>query len=380
MNPLRSHTLQEPEKSRYLRQLDHALRVLIHNFSSESDTNQQQAVVEYGMTKNWDWRRVPRHQNTYQTLGRLVERVRQEYQWFDWLTFPDNPLKNRGHFEELDISAEAGLPWMYSFLQLQNLKRDAPQLLKKTPGYDDTAKSLRDLLTQDNEEIATVPDKAKELHKQAMKRNFLEQLQKTELLGSELGQLSMTPEVTKLLNVGVENLWNIVYLQFLPGSSMFEAYILDCWQDNRSQPEIVEDKYGRGTLSPSFHGALRFGKDNAAWYILQSIDEKFPSIHPVHVSRALIGPFETKYTTFKSEIEHLPILDELLKEDESAGLFRFSRQYAYAPNHEEVQGEVRQVVERELWADECIVAPARFASRVAQSVLGTNVRVFEMKA
>ena len=153
--------------------------------------------------------------------------------------------------------------------------------------------------------------------------------------------------------------------------------MIDAWQDIRD-PQITETEPGRGKISRELERSFTFGRDNVAWYILKTLDERFQGLHPVHVTRALIGPFETRYLTKPGSIKRLPVTDDILAHDPHAGLLRFSRQYAYAPNHEEHKETVRQVIHREPWADEFIVSPTRYAPKVSASVLGTNVRIIEM--
>jgi len=208
-----------------------------------------------------------------------------------------------------------------------------------------------------------------------MKRSFLEQLQDTELLGwQSTGHSFLRAE--KVRPLGGEELWNLSLIRYDLASSMFQLYVMDIWQDLRDK-QITEEKNGEIKVSSQLQQALRFGKDNAAWYILKEIDQQFKSLHPVHVSRALVGPFENKYLT-KPDSPPLSITRELLAEDQNVGLFRFSRQYSYAPNHETHGKELRQIIHRDDWRDEFIICPARYSSRVGKSVLGTNVKILEI--
>ncbi len=377
MPEIPEHSLYKDEMANYLYRLDSALKTLAEGLVTQENKHQEGLLRAFGEDKQWDWTRLPKNEQIYPTIAKLVERIRKEYQWFAWQEFPDDSKNNQGYFEQLNINTESGLPWMYDFMQLHRLKREATAMLLEIPGFEESAYNLRTLLTSDTEDISRVKEKAAELHKKAMNRNFLEQLHEAELLGWELGKYSLPPQATRLLKLGVEELWNLHFIQYSPGSSMFEMYMIDTWQDVR-EPQIQEGDYGKGMVSAELQSALKFSPNNAAWFILRSIDEKFPGLHPVHVSRALVGPFENRYLTRPDEIPTLPVTRELLKENPDAGLLRFSRQYSYAPNHVEENEELRQVIHRENWSDEIIVCPGRYSSTVAKSVLGTQVRVFEM--
>ncbi len=366
-------TLTGEAKSAYLRRLDLALGVLAKELSCTPQISQK--LKDFGDKEGWDWSRIPA-KNTYGLITQQVQRIQEEYRWFDWNYNAEDPSKNRGYFTEVNISTQYGLPWFLNFTTLHRLRKEAPELLKRIPACSELAKQLKDTLLEDVLETEAVPDKTKKLHQQAMKRNFLEQLKDAELLGWESSKYCLTPKVTKLVSLGVEELWNLTFARYSPATGMFQAYAIDLWQDMRDK-QIKETENGT-VISPLLDRALDFSKDNAAWYVIQEIDDRFDSLHPVHVSKCLIGPFENRYLTYPQDIEPLPITTELLKEDSDAALLRFSRQYSYAPNSQETDGKVRQIIYREDWRDEVIVCPAAYAPRVASSVLGTNVRIFEM--
>ena len=376
MPPLpKNHSLTGEEKTRYLHQLNDALTVLANSYTSSHD-ELSPALKTFGEKNDWNWSRLPSQPKTNQTIGELLNLVRREYQWFDCQDHEQDPAQNQGYFENIDVSAEAGLPWSFDFISLHRLRGEARSRLEKMPSYEDTALELRSLLTEDFVDMGEVPARVKEIHKTAMKRNFLEQLQSAALLGWESTGYSLPPQARKISSLGGEELWNISLIRYSPASSMFQLFTLDLWQDIR-EPQITMSDKGTPIVSPKLDAALKFGEDNAAWYIIQSIDEKFLSLHPVHVSRGLVGPFENKYLTKPDQIKTLPITAELLKGDQKAALLRFSRQYAFAPNHQEVEGRLQQVVYREDWREEAIVCSARYASRVASSVLGTQVKVIQ---
>lgn len=371
------HTIKGKDKDGYLLSLDKALDALTQQLEREKIVTQSPSLRAFGDEHKWDWERLPGYDATYQTLARFVRRVQEEYRWFDWQLFPQTPHKNRGYFDEVGVSAASGLPWLFNFTTLHRLKNDAATLLARMPHYESTAQDLSTMLLEDYVAVGDIATKAEELHRSAMRRSFLEHLQKATLLGWEATDFSLKPVARKVIALGGETLWNIAYLQYDPASSMFEIYIIDAWQDIR-EPQITESEPGRGSISQDLVRSFKFGKDNAAWYILKTLDEKFPSLHPVHVTRALIGPFETKYLTKPEGIKPLPVTADILAHDPQAGLLRFSRQYAYAPNHNDRDGVTRQVVYREHWADEFIVCPTRYAPKVSASVLGTHVRIIPM--
>ncbi|MBI5066196.1 hypothetical protein HZA97_08225 [Candidatus Woesearchaeota archaeon] len=368
-----SYEIKNGEKARYLHQLDRALSALVTGLKIEKPEDQD--LKEFGDTNNWNWNRLPRENKTYEIIADLVERVRQEYRWFDWQINSEKPSQNKGYFSKLELSAISGLPWLFNFVELHRLRKTAKELLKDSQDYASLAKELRKLLMEDYVELEQVAVKSREISEKAMKKNFLEQIQGAELLSWESTSYSKKPEARLILSLGGEQLWNVSFVKYSPAPSMFEIYVVDLWQDVR-EPLITEAN-GKTVVSPVLERAFDFGRDNAAWYILKTLDEKFKSIHPVHVSRALIGPFENKYLTNPDNIQPLPITGELLKEDPNTALLRFSRQYCYAPTHKVEGEEFRQVVPKQNWTDEIIVCPSHLSSRVSRSILGTNVRIFE---
>ncbi len=368
-----SREIKNGEKARSLHQLDRALSALVTGLKIEKPEDRN--LKEFGNAESWNWNRLPKENKTYQIIADLVERVRQEYLWFGWQINSEDPSQNRGYFDKLELSAISGLPWLFNFIELHRLRKTAKESLKEAQSYESLVRDFRKLLLEDHVEIAEVEAKSKEINKAAMRKNFLEQIQDAELLGWESTSYSKKPEARLVLSLGGEQLWNVSFVKYSPSSSMFEIYVVDLWQDVR-EPLITEAN-GKAVVSPALEKAFDFGKDNASWYILQSLDKKFKSIHPVHVSRSLVGPFETKYLTNPDDIQILPITQELLAEDSNTALLRFSRQYCYAPNHQVEGEELRQVVPRQNWTDEIIVCPAHYSSRVSKSILGTNVRILE---
>ena len=369
-----SHRLVGDEKKRYLQQLDTALDVLSKNLVKEKEEYSDE-LKKFGEEHKWEWGRLPRRQRAYGSLSNMVRLVRDEYRWFDWLT-GTNPEKNRGFFEEISIHPENGLPWAHDFIALHNQQRNAVEKLKQTPAYDQLATEARSILLTDEIDTDQVASRIDALHKKAMNRGFFEQLKEAKLLGWKTDEYSLAPQARLVLSLGAEKLWNISFMRYDRGASEHHLYSIDLWQDTR-EPQIEERVDNSGIVSKELAEMLKFARGNTAHYMIGRIDDAFKSLHPVHVTRALIGPFENRYMTTPVN-PTLPITPELLALDHNIGLMRFSRQYSYAPNHEIVNDEYKQVLHRQEWCDEVIVAPAAYSSRIADSIKGTKIRIFEM--
>lgn len=359
--------LSGQDKEEYLATLESLLNVLETGMLS-LPPDYSDRVLQFGQQKGWDWARLPKEQAAYQRMAEVVEQVRQEYSWFMSIESPE-PEKNRAYFDEIELSPESGLPGLWGFVTLGGIRQNVHKLMAETPGYDDTARSLQSLLLEDYAPVPEIPDKAQALRKDALRRNFLEQIRMADLLNWRVG----TPPAIKARKVrseGAEELWSITAIQYEASSGMFHLYIIDAWQDIS---EHVFQQSGEGVeISPLFAPKLNFGGLNEAWYILKAIDRAFPSLHPVHVSRGILGPWESRYTT-----QRLPILQALLKENPNSHVLRFTRQYSFAPNHEEISGELRQIVSIEDWRDEILVCPSMYAADVSRSVQGTDIKVLK---
>jgi len=188
----------------------------------------------------------------------------------------------------------------------------------------------------------------------------------------------MKPEARLVQRLGGEDLWNITFINYSPASSHFHLYVIDVWQDIREPQITLHEDNKTGIVSLPLSETLHFADENAAWYILETIDTRFRSLHPVHVSRAIIGPYENKYRVKPETVPALDIARTLIAEDPTTNILRFARQYAYAPNHRTVDEELRQIVAKENWRDEMIVCKGAYAPRVSQALLGRNVRIIEM--
>ncbi len=370
-----NHELVGEEKAKYLNRLDKALQTLSSSISRESKQGVH-SLQEFGEQNEWDWDRLPKNKTTYRMLSHCVQSVREQYQLLDWLYFENDPSKNRGYCEKITVYAETGLPWAFDLLATRTWKKNAKSLLDKYPSFVEIKNQMKAILLEDYVKTDDVKEEIRKLRKSAEERNFLEQIQDALLIDGSSPK-TLYPKATKVRDLGGEVLWNISFSTFRTGSGLFHSYIMDLWQDNIEEPKIMEDG-PNVLLSADLLKGLHFHENNAAWYILKTIDDKFKGLHPVHVSRAIIGPFENRYRTNFSEINPLDITPSLLRENENAGLLRFNRQYSYAPNDEEKNGEIRQILYTDNWHDEIIVCPARYSSKVAKSVLGTNVKIFEM--
>lgn len=356
------------EQTDYLLKLDSYLSCLANTLGLGIDEAQVKAIKEFGDAEKWDWTRLAAEEDTYLELGTLVEEVRRNYRWFDWIKNNKDAKLNRGYFDKVEISTSSGMPWIFNLIELHRLKENAQQELSSFIGYEDLAKKLEEL-GNDTVEFQNLPSEAERIYKTALKRSFLEQLAQTELIAWKTGGLK--PVARKVIPFGSEDLWRIKHARYM-SSNMFEIYVVDVWQD-LNEPQIIE-KDGVVEVSPALEQALKFGANNTAWFVLKELDESFRSIHPVHISRGIVGPFENRYA---EQLENgLPISAEILKENPEFGILRFKRQYSYAPNHiVEKGGEKRQVIYHQDWNDEILVCPGGYSARVANSVLGTNVRV-----
>lgn len=375
----KTHPVRDEEKRDYIFALDSALTSLSRFLSSHTDSVSRE-LKDFGDANKWDWTRIPEHQNTSSLLAELVDRVRSNYSWFGEKTNSANPTDNYKWFKEINVSAESGLPWLFDFVELHRLKNEGKNILARMDGYREQARKLGDVLLHDTTPIEEVRTNVSDLRSDslasaALKRNFLEKLQVAELLEWKIGKASLAPRANLIILLGSESLWNISSINYNSVSGMFECLTFDAWQDDQDQ-QITPDEAGNIVISDRLKGALQFAEENKAWYIIQQIDANFTGLHPVNLTRGLIGPFENKYMTApRRERQMLPSSAKILAKDPQAAFLRFKRQYSYAPNHREVGGRILQIIHQEDWCDEYIMTPAEYAKEVSQSVLGTNVKV-----
>ncbi|MBI3334755.1 hypothetical protein HYZ97_04685 [Candidatus Pacearchaeota archaeon] len=366
-------TLRGEERTAYFSKLQTALDVLSHGLVHEQSSFLKEQLREFGAQHKWDVTRFSPLDVTYRLLGKMVEGVAGQYAWLADSFDSEKPEQNRAYFDETTIYHQSGLPWVFDFVELHRLRKNADAELQKLPSYAHAARTLATLLIGDARTPEETAAEATALHRTALKRSFLEQVKNTELYSWESVSGGFV-SAQKIMSLGAETLWNVHGVRYIPSAQIFEACSIDVWQDIRGTVIQESGTQGEGSVKPEFINSLKFGVDNAPWFILRDIDERFDALHPVHVSRALIGPFEQRHQNKHT----LPIMRHLLAHDLNAHALRFSRQYSYAPNHEVKERVLRQIVHRETWTDEIIVAPGRYASQIAKSIEGTNVRIFEI--
>jgi hypothetical protein len=368
MRQSRHHTIAGDEKARFLNALDCSLACLVTALQAGKDWELSDALFSFGSKNQWDWSRLPTEIQDSSKLATLVQKAREFYTLFDWHEDKANPLNSRGYYTELGISTETGLPWAWDFIRLHTIKNNLSFHLLQTMPYEQGVMQLAELLTGD----LRTPDEARlqvvGLHEGAMKRNFLEMLKENPLMSKSIEGYAYGPVVEKLVSLGAETCYSVSLLLYSRASGTFQAYVLELWQDIL-KPHIIETPEGF-QLSSAFKDALWFAEQNAPWFILSSIDKRFESLHPVHVSRAIIGPYENRYMAAPELAKQL-----LIKAPDTA-LLRARMEYSYSPNHtENSECQLQQVLYRESWYDEIIVAPAGHAASIASSVLGDRVRV-----
>ncbi len=379
--PKNSSDANGEEKERYLLQLNNALKSLQADISSRNVTDYPDDLKEFGEQEEWVWEKIPFHHGLFKTIGKLVGDIATEYRRFAWILDSENPLDNRGYFDKVNISTHSGLPSAVNFYNLHRLRKRAAEAAQRQPSYASCIDDIAQILTTDSVPIDEVNQKVHEKQRESWVKNYLERLKDENLLGWRRDNITKAPVVTKRMQLGAESLWTVVNCSYSVASNMFEIYIADMWQDFDAR-EVWEDESCVG-VSPALNARLRdYAKNNDAWHIIREIDEDFEGLHPVHVTRVMVGPFDNKYRTLGYDADRLPITQELLKEDENVGILRASLQYSYAPNVV-VKGRgkdaySRQKVYRANWRDEIVVCPAKYSNTVSDSLLGTKLKVLEM--
>lgn len=374
-----STTIRGDEKSTYLHMLDNALAVLAEGITHLPETRTAASIRKFGESQGWDWEQLPRESRTYATLASMVGRIRDEYRWFDWYIDTKDPLRSRGFFDDLDVSTESGLPFGWMHNRLDVLKREASDRLAKMSDYATLADVCAQVLTGDTLSIDQVPDKVFDINNRAMHRSFFEQLDKHEPLEWRVGKFSAPPHAERIMDLGAEELWQVQYMTYSMASSTFQLYVVDFWQE-KAKPIATHQSGARGaTVDDAFVQALSFGVDNESWYMVLDLDNKFESAHPVHVSRATLGPFESKYLKRAGNgFQPIPVVNQLRQQEPELAVLHFKRQYSFAPNQEAAGATVRQVVHHDDWSDYFLVVPGAYASQVAEGVQGSQVTVLEM--
>lgn len=361
----------------YLNSLDKSLLAIIEGFKLGQTNSQIEMLRGFSNDNNWNMDRLPEMDHTYANISKLINKIREEYRLLAWDNENEDVLKNRGILENISISSESGLPWVFDFVEIFNQLNSRGSNLQKMDDYDGLALQFKHLLMSDDVDIESLEMNMFNLHKNTMKRNFLETLSDYDQLSWKKDRAETIFYAKKIRPYGVEDLWNISFAQFSNSSNMFEAYSVDLWQDWSDRNEIIEDGDNIIISDKLKREITDFSIENPAWFVIRTIDDKFESLHPVHVSKCLVGPFENKYLT-NPKYKKLEGTNELLTMNPDEGLFRFSRSYSYAPNQMELGVNPRQKIYRENWTDEIIACPAHYSSRLSESVLGTNVRIVEV--
>ncbi len=375
MNQASQYTIKGGEKNAYMRQVNSALAALVSAVSGTKNIVLTETLREFGKKHEWDWSRIPNIVDNPAALAEQIKLVQEQYQWLDWLTFPNEPQMNRGYVDEIEINSNTGLPWQYNFITLQRLKEQSPQLLEEMPSYDQSAQQLADMLKTDDVSIDQVVMQAGNIQTAAMKRNFLEQLTNAELVGYNLIGKCKEPKAVKIERRGGETCWAINLVSYSLASGMFQIYIIHAWEEMLHSSYFTETENGV-EIAPMLKASLNFSEENTGWFIISKLDEDFPGLHPFHVTRALIGPFENRFLTSSSNpYQRLPVTGAILKDDQNAGILRASIQYSFAPNTINTKEGVKQELYMEDWRDEFIVCPSQYSAQVSGSVEGQKVRV-----
>jgi hypothetical protein len=373
----KNHEIKSQDKWHYLRILDHSLEVLITNLKSGTPEKYTAALQTFGNKHDWNWHRISNIGNSYQILANLIQEVQEEYQLLAWHYDKEDPSNNKGHFYDVTVSSDTGLPWIYDLINLSKLKENADERLERLPTYNQINDQFRQLLMTDQESLSTIMSTVKyNCHRKAMERNFYEHLKQVNLICENRVEVKNNLKCTKVLDFGGESLWNISYAKLSSSLGMYNIYSINLWQD-LLDPQIVGNDDGNVEITRGLRSKLNFGADSDAWYIISEIDKEFKSLHPVHVTKMLLGPFENRYQTKPETVNQLDIATELLIRNPQIGLLRANVQYSYAPNHEVADEGTRQIIHRHDWHDEIIVCPAQYSALVSNSVLGDRIRVFE---
>jgi hypothetical protein len=372
-----SITISKDEKETYLNTLDNYMFALSNHLSSYNFTKEESFVYEYGKKQKWNLDRLPKQDAKNRNLADLVDRVRREFRWFSWVFNSEDPNNNMGYFNEINIFRESGFPWVHDHIDLGIIKKNSDEILKEIPSYDDMAKYYKLLCTEDEYKLNEVLDKVKRLQVDAMKRNFLENLKTSELLDWRMGEISQEPKINKLFSLGAEEAYNIQFINYSIAEGLFQLFDMDLWQDN-IHPQVIDSS--NPTISSELRQELKsYGGNITSWFMISDIDKKFEGLHPVRASKSTLGPFENRYLT--KPLDSFPpllISTQILNEDPDYSVLRFKKSSAYAPNHKETKdGSLRQDVLRQDWEEEMIVCEPKYAKRLSESILGSNITIIE---
>ncbi len=372
MSQANSVTLEGEEKELYLKSLDIALDAISNNFRSETPRDQLSFIKRYGDEKKWDWDRMRPLDDSYKNLASMIDEVRAQFAWFSWI-YTDEPSQNRGYFKKIGVRTDTGLPLFYDFMNLEKLKVDADKNLGELPTEKACLAELERIIMTDHCKKKDIGNEIGKIHDIMMKRSFIEKLKDSELIGWRTSDYKVTAK--RIIPLGIEELWNINVISYSAGFGLFHIYDIDLWQDI-SDPVIKEMHEGI-YIAPTFKNMLSFSDSNSAWYILSDIDQSFESLHPVHASRAVIGPMVHSHAPIREHDRRIAILDQLAKADPQASFLRATVQYSFAPNQTIEEETVRQVIHQRDWEDEILVVPPRHAQKVSSSLLGERIRILE---
>lgn len=369
-------TMQGDEKERYLGKLDAALGVLATQIAHDVTLANFAPIREYGERHGWDLTgRMPHMDSIPGTFSSAVTTVRSLYDLFRNHTQEPDPKQNRSYFSELEFHATTGMPLSFAVRGLYTLKDDIGGQLRKFPTMPEAAASLASLLASDTTPVNQVPQEAATIKEGALKRSFLEYLASYPLPAystqSGIDARLITEE-------GAESLWSLNFTRLDMVSGFVTFYQVDLWQDFTGR--LIQAKPNGVEINTELRQILEFTQRPDPWYLLGKIDERFENIHPVHLSRCTIGPFESRYMTAEPEVPRLQFAQGIYKSDPEAAFLRCGWQYAFAPKSVDTTRKKavirRQDLVREDWRSEVLVVPAQHTAAASQAALGTGVRVY----
>ncbi len=302
-------------------------------------------------------------------LATLIGDIRETYRWFG----PSIDEHGRmDYFQDIRPGEKSGLPGTFDLIALHKLKSDAPAILSKMPDYHALASTLQSMLMSDMIPVDDVAARTQIIADDASRRHYLEHLVDADILRWKSSDIRIKAERTRVM--GVEELWNISFAAYTPSLEAFQLYSIDLLQDRSDV--LLSESDGIVTVDPRLMQALNYSTGNAAWYVLRDLDERFPSIHPVHVTKALLSP----YTGGDLQgSDSLPACKAISDEDGDATFIRLTRASALSSGQEVIDGNLRQIVPREDRIEEYIACPARYSARLSRTILGDNVRIIEYR-
>ena len=360
--------LRDAEKSEYLKTLDLALASLSKSLYIQK-TELQQPFIDFNPEKLI---LLPDVSIIFKSLGELVQVAKEHYALFDWIENNADPEKNMGYFDEIGVWTGSGLPWTFDFVELERLKIESSKIMAEMPTYDFLQQEMQKEIRSDRSDPTDLRVRVIGLYRDSMKRKFIEHLSSSEMV-SWNGNSTFTLAPKKISPLGLESLWQINMIVYSKGDSIMNLYSLIVSQDNKM--EYVSQKGVSPHLLSRMNG---FAVQNVSWYILNELDKEFPGLNPVHISRGILGPYETKYFTGNNVFGSIAIVKEILAEDESASVLRFQRQFCYSEGQDVVKGQLRQKTRQVDFRDQYLVCQPQYSGRISQSLAGSNVKIIEM--